>query len=296
MRNFPHDPKRVAALLGGEARGNHVSAPGPGHTHGDRSLSVGIGDDYPDGFVVKSFSSDDWRACRDYVRRKLGIKNPSSSRSMAAAIPERVVKTDVTVAGSPLAIWNDAINPRGTLAQTYLASRGITLTDDLCGRVLRFATSCPFGPRRRVPALIAAFHRLRGENTRDRPTAILRIGLGPDGTKLGKMMLGPVGGCAIKLDADEDVSLGLGVAEGLETALKVRATGWRPVWAMGSAGAIEKFPPLAGVEALTIFADHDKSGTGIKAARSCAERWADAGMEVFVRTPRAAGDDWADIA
>ncbi len=84
-------------------------------------------------------------------------------------------------------------------------------------------------------------------------------------------------------------------AEGLETALAVRATGWRPIWALGTAGAIETFPPLAGVEALTIFADNDESGRGIAAARTCAERWADAGVEVFIRMPRTIGADWADI-
>jgi putative DNA primase/helicase len=91
------------------------------------------------------------------------------------------------------------------------------------------------------------------------------------------------------------VSHGLGIAEGLETALKVRARGWRTIWALGSAGAIERFAPLAGVEALTIFADNDESGRGIAAARACAGRWNDAGAETFIRMPRTTGADWADI-
>ena len=70
-------------------------------------------------------------------------------------------------------------------------------------------------------------------------------------------MLGPVAGCAIKLDADEIVEEGLGICEGIETGLPIRATGWRPMWALGSAGAIATFAPIPGIECLTIFADHD---------------------------------------
>ena len=83
-------------------------------------------------------------------------------------------------------------------------------------------------------------------------------GSNQDGHKIGKKMLGPVAGCAVKIDSDEDVEQGLGICEGIETGLAIRATGWRPIWALGSAGAIQTFAPMPGVEALTIFADHDE--------------------------------------
>ena len=47
--------------------------PGPGHSPKDRSLSVKIDTDAPDGFVVHSFSGDDPIVCRDYVRERLGL-------------------------------------------------------------------------------------------------------------------------------------------------------------------------------------------------------------------------------
>ncbi len=62
--------EEIARALGGEVRGDWVSAPGPGHSLQDRSMSIkltGNGD-----FVVHSFSGDDWRKCRDYVDAKLG--------------------------------------------------------------------------------------------------------------------------------------------------------------------------------------------------------------------------------
>ena len=37
-------------------------------------------------------------------------------------------------------------------------------------------------------------------------------------------------------------------------------SGWAPVWAASSAGAISKFPVLSGVECLTIFADCEEVG------------------------------------
>ena len=50
---------KIAELLGGEVRGDHVHAPGPGHSAGDRSLSVLLDASAPDGFVVHCFAGDD---------------------------------------------------------------------------------------------------------------------------------------------------------------------------------------------------------------------------------------------
>ena len=51
---------------------------------------------------------------------------------------------------------------------------------------------------------------------------------------------------------------------------------------------------LAGIEALTIFADHDHAG--LAAAQACAERWQAAGCEAFIRWPKGLGRDYADEA
>jgi putative DNA primase/helicase len=62
--------REIALALGGDVVSvNQVSAPGPGHSNRDRSLSVLItGTD----FIVHSFAGDDWRVCKDYVRSRLG--------------------------------------------------------------------------------------------------------------------------------------------------------------------------------------------------------------------------------
>jgi hypothetical protein len=127
-----------------------------------------------------------------------------------------------------------------------------------------------------------------------------RTYLAPGGAKAEvdcpKKVLGRIVGGAVKLTPDEEVTLGLGVSEGIENGLTALAENWSPVWALGTAGNLASFPLLNGVEALTIFADNDddRTGTGEKAAQQCATRWRAAGREVTVYIPKAAGCDWND--
>jgi putative DNA primase/helicase len=102
-------------------------------------------------------------------------------------------------------------------------------------------------------------------------------------------MLGGSG--VVRLVPDEEVETGLGISEGIENALTLMTYGWHPMWACGSAGGIAKFPVLAGIEALTIFADCDDKGAGIAATRECGDRWHAAGREVIAHYPPP-GTDW----
>ena len=67
---------KIAELLGGDVQGAEVLCPGPGHSAGDRSLSVKPDPADREGFVTHSFAGDDWKACRDHVRKKLGLPEP----------------------------------------------------------------------------------------------------------------------------------------------------------------------------------------------------------------------------
>ncbi|CAJ3219926.1 DUF7146 domain-containing protein [Burkholderia pseudomallei] len=84
-------------------------------------------------------------------------------------------------------------------------------------------------------------------------------------------------GGVIRLWPDEAVTSGLGVAEGVETALSL-AHGYAPVWACIDAGNLKALPVLAGIESLTVAADDDPAGKA--AAAACAQRWSNAGREV----------------
>src|SRR5262249_30329268 len=106
---------------------------------------------------------------------------------------------------------------------------------------------------------------------------------------------GPVRGCAIKLDPDENVTYGLHIGEGLETCLAAALRGFRPIWVLGNANAIRAFPILSGIECLNIIVDNDIGGTGQGAALDCAERWTSAGCEVRRVIPKISGHDFNDI-
>jgi hypothetical protein len=192
-------------------------------------------------------------------------------------------------------LWRAAVPIAGTLAEVYLHSRGLEFTDPH-GEVLRFHARCPFGPGVAHPCLLALFRAIIG----DGPIAIHRTALGPDGHKIDRMTLGPVGGAAIKFAVHDDVEHGLVIAEGVETTLAGIALGFRPAWALGSAGAIRSFPVLGGVDCLTILVDHDEPDrngrqAGHQAARECADRWIAACREVRCVVPRRLGADMADL-
>jgi CHC2 zinc finger len=183
-----------------------------------------------------------------------------------------------------LALWWAARDPRGTIAETYLRSRGLDLPDEAAGDAIRFHPNCPFGEARH-PAMICLVRNI----ITNEPQAIHRTALMPDGTaikhddKTFRLTLGPTGGGAIKLDPDENITKGLCVGEGVETCLAGLKYDLRPVWSLISTGGIAKFPVLPGIECLTIFRENDEPNA--RAVAECADRWLDAGREVIGADP-----------
>jgi putative DNA primase/helicase len=277
--------KSWAAALGGEVSGRYsVSAPGPGHSTKDRSLSVTFEPKAPDGFVVYSHSKDDWRACRAHVIERLGGKIDP----VVAVAPQARGNENIERAR---AIWREAVEIKWSLAAIHLARRCLSLDDsrDWHG-VLRFHPACPFG-KDLAPAMIA----LMRDAVSNEPCGVQRTRLSPDGKKIDRLMLGRAKGAAIKIDPNSCVTNGLSVAEGLETALSGRAYGFRPAWALGSAEAIAAFPVLAGVERLNIFGEIDETKTNERSGYECAERWILARREVHVLWPKTGkdlNDEW----
>jgi len=73
-----HSLKEIARALGGKVSGRQVLAPGPGHGPGDYSMAV---KPMSSDFLVHSFAGQDWRECRDHVRKRLGLPDCESKRS-----------------------------------------------------------------------------------------------------------------------------------------------------------------------------------------------------------------------
>lgn len=275
-------PRNFAIALCGDMAGpNRILCPGPNHSKRDRSLAVTFNSD--GSFVTHSFAGDDFRQCRDYVKARLGL---SADAPLPANdnLPQHDPIDDRARIERGMRIWREAGPITNTVAETYLRARGVAYEGD----ALRFHPSCPFR-RERHPALVG----LMTDAVTGEPRGVHRTALLPDGSDKaapGKMMLGAAKNAVVRLSADEDAIDGLGIAEGIETAL---AVDFRPVWACLSAGNIASLPVLPGIESLTIFADNDASGTGLRAARECARRWHGADREVTIIVPKAVGVDFA---
>ena len=269
------DLRLIAQALGGDVVGGQVNAPGPGHSRRDRSMSVKLSASAPDGFLVHSHAGDDFAACRDHVRRALGMSWAPDSReykTRPAVAPPQVPDDDrPTRIAQALAVWKASAEPRGTVAERYFATRKLELGEDLAGTVIRWNAS--------LRAMVALFRNIQtGE-----PQALSRTYLSPDGKKLDRKFLGPVGGAAVMLDDFDGVTSGLHIAEGIETAMSARQLGLRPCWALGSAGSVAAFPVLGGIECLTLLAEHDPASA--QAVEACGERWHAAGRIVLVNQP-----------
>jgi hypothetical protein len=237
----------------------------------------------PDGLLIHSYANDDWRDCRDLVRQRLGIDRTSYKPAPAAPRADAVDERRIAFARL---IWDEAIDPRSTVVETYLAGRGLKLPDECCGHALRYHAACPWEGTR-VPAMIAAYRDIGNSRI---ITGIHRTALTPDGQKIGRKMLGAARDSAIMLDPDENVTMGLAIAEGIESALAGRELGWKPCWALGSAGAIAKFPVLSGIECLNVLCETDDSGANAKAVQEVGRRWTYAGREVLTIKPVFRGD------
>jgi putative DNA primase/helicase len=293
------DLRSLADALGGEVSGGQVLAPGPGHSRSDRSLSVSVDPHAPDGFVAFSFAGDNWRVCRDHIRERLGIAHqPHKSNEHAAMRPPPLVIEAHRLREMIAGIVRELVPLRRTPGERHLAE-GRKIDTAAIADVLARADA--IGWHRSVLFREAGRHALDGKRlgcivgvmsdpVTAMPTGAISRTYVHEGRKIGKAKtLGSPAG-VVRLSADEDVVEGVCLAEGLETCLAAMAKGFRPAWACGSASLMSAFPVLAGVEALTLFADNDASETGLRAANEAAARWRAAGRETHVYLREVLGD------
>ena len=196
---------------------------------------------------------------RPYGERR---QAPPPAPTEASPDPEKIAVA--------LSLWLASAEPRGTVAERYLNSRGLALADDIAGRVLRFHPG--------INAMLGLFRNVRS----GQPQAISRTFIDANARKIERKFLGPTKDAAIMLDA---VAASMTVGEGIETALTARAIGLGPTWATGSAGTIGTLPLVAGVKRLRILVERDANGASAKAATACAKRWGADGRDVQLRLP-----------
>lgn len=223
-------------------------------------------------------SAGDWANIRTEMSQ--AIRQPREARQGTGSVDEaaRINKARD--------IWNRSLDPRGTLVERYLnEQRRLELPNELAGTVVRFDPDHWWnddGAFIRVPALVCVKRHIHTNEI----VGIHRTRLSDRGEKVGhSKMLGPIGDAAIKIDANEKVTEGLVISEGFETGLTGRQLGYGPVWALGSAGAMARFPVLSGIDGLSIHEENDANGTNRKAVARCAERWLMADCEVVFIDP-----------
>ncbi len=225
----------------------------------DTALSVRL---EPDGTVI-------WHCHRlcgtDGSSRSRNDKTPPQAHRAAPRPAER----PRGLSDSARALWA-ATEPVSGAAVDYLQARACLLppadSDLRCMPALRHPSGY-IGP-----ALVA----LITDVCTGAPLSLHRTWIKPDGNKANvsppRLLLKdhPIAGGAIRLWPDEAVTAGLGIAEGIETALSL-AHGFTPVWSLIDAGHLAKFPVLNGIQDLIIAADNDDAGR--KAADECTRRW-----------------------
>lgn len=278
-----------------------------GSVRGEAGNSLGVHLIGPKAGIWCDFSTGQKGDALDFVRQVLGLDMAStiawsarwlsveSGAPLLLNPPREQPRTESTCdANRWRKVWQPSRPIAGTIAETYLRNRGMRF-DDRQGDVLRFAMrrarKNAIGELEHHPALLALLRDIRtGE-----PCGIANVYLQPDGrdrvrdTK-GKTVTGRAKEAAVMLDDLADVTMGLVVAEGVETAIALWMAELRPVWALGSAGNLQQFPVLGGIEALTVAADADDAGRA--AAAEVVSRWRCAGRQVIAIAP--AVGDWAD--
>jgi putative DNA primase/helicase len=297
----------VANRLGGVVMrgGSEWIGPGPAHSRNDRSLHVTLigGDavliyshagDFEKAANGRGLSSRGFASACDY----LGIAGarqdflPPAEMARRRAERERELTRERAVKLQKCsALWGEAQPINGTLAATYLNSRGIERPDTA---VLRFHPAAPRGYESKdtAPAMLAVIQGPDGK-----PCGVHVTYLSAKGVKLDRRIWGSKGpGGAVRLAQVADGELA--VAEGIETALAFSILTGRPTWAALDAGNLQRFEPPRGVSGLTIAADNDDAkdgeteGPGLTASRRLAERLQSTLTTTILPAP--AGSDWAD--
>lgn len=177
---------------------------------------------------------------------------------------------------------------RGDPIWTYLNRRtGIETVPS----ALRFHPALRYDAGRSFPAMLALVTMPDGK-----PSTMHRTWLDGNGGKAPvdepkKVMAGTIKTGAIRLAPMAEC---LGLAEGIETALRASVLFDVPVWAAISAGGMRDWEPPEGLRHLVVFGDNDENFTGQNAAFCLAHRLSMRGIKTDVRIPAKTGSDWAD--
>ena len=191
-------------------------------------------------------------------------------------------------------IWTETRPLAGTVAERYLAARGVGHVAGAAALRFHPALTHPTAPGR-FPCLVASVQAADGTFAGIQRTYLAPDGSGKTSVDPVRASLGSLAGGAVRLAESIDGRLLLG--EGIEsTAAAVRVLGWTggAFAALGASGLRAVALP-DGVREVAIAADRDAGG--LQAAAALAERIKGEGHRVEIRAP-CRGDfaDWLSEA
>ena len=289
--------------LGGEISGRTLLTFSIGHSRRDRGTAYTECPGAPNGILARVHNGNgraDDLAAKSRALEILGELPEYRSRPHVMSDPAEAARIeglreqhrsareaeDKAKGENVRRIWGDADpDPRGKLPERFLNEhRKLDLPNSVCGHTIRWHPACPWKGER-VPTMLCAYRDIHT----DEVVGLHRTRLDPvTAAKIDRMALGRVKSAAIKLAPDAEVTMGLAIAEGVETALSGMALGLLPMWAMGSTGGIAKLPLLNGIEALTVCAEAGEASA--QAVQEVGQRWTEGGREVRVCHPRHGSD------
>ena len=262
--------------------------------HGGHSLVIRDGD-------IGRVLATCWAGCNRLdvlaeLRRRGLLGGGGDYRPRIISAPR--IDVDARRTARVLNIWRHTQRGAGTIAENYLASRGIML--DTWPASLRFHAHCP-RPKDDTGNFVSPLPAMAAlvEHVERGPVAVHCTYLRPDGSgkaeiEKPKAIFGPAAGGAVRFGTPR-AGAWLSVAEGIETTLSVALACSMPAWAALSAGGIKNLVLPAEATHVVICADHDASGTGERAAHDAATRWLAEGRHVRTAMPHEPGADFNDI-
>ncbi len=290
MRCHRFSAEAIAEALNGRRSGKGWMARCPAHPDITPSLSI---NETPTGKVlVKCFGGCSQAEVIAALRHR-GLWSGCNRRMAIEATPVVQKDDDHRLTHSnersdvALGLWRSSVPATGTLAETYLTSRGIFLP---VPDALRFNCALRHPSGGHWPAMVALVtHGVDGT-----PLAVLRTFLARDGSgkapvKPERMMLGPCRSGVARLGDPGEVLL---VGEGIETCLAAMQATGHPAWAALSTSGLRSLELPREVRHVIVVADGDDAGEA--AACQCAYRWQREGRRVRIaRPPR--GSDFNDL-
>ena len=280
----------IAKALGGRKTGAHWMARCPAHD--DRAPSLSISDARDGKVLVRCHAGCHQRDVIAALRGR-GVWEAGERRPIRfARKPDRPLpaKPDGDVirrTEAALALWHGAQSATGTLVETYLRSRGLTIPIPLS---IRFHFGLKHPACGVWPAMVALVtHGADGRSIGIHRTFLNRDGSAKAPVEPARMMLGPCRGGTVRLGPAGDLLM---VGEGIETCLAAAQASGHPVWAALSTSGLRVLDLPHDVRDVIVLADGDEPGEA--AAQVCAWRWKREGRRVRIARPPQ-GMDFNDL-